>query len=276
MLIQSEGIITGYARKGYICNNIVKSVKYIISQYPDSYGGIYSVHAEVTVTDIPYHAPTYSEGSYVPTFVPSVEPSFVPSVTPSIKPTVAPTFNPTATPSIIPASLTLQPSVIPTYIPTCSPTVIPTITPTFIPTYSPTYRPTLSPTSTAYPAASWSGEGQSTGCQVSFQQSFGVFFQSIYNTDRSADNGNLVTRLRSGNPGYLQSSSIIYGVPDSTNNTVTVISEFITGLTVPSPMSHYDQTQPLLFGKGKIRLYILSLFSIVLLMTRCTFIFYTN
>jgi hypothetical protein len=64
---------------------------------------------------------------------------------------------------------------------------------------------------------------------VSFHQSFAVKYASTNSASLSSENGNLVIRERSGNPGYQMGKPVLYGFLNGTN----VISELISGLTVP-------------------------------------------
>ncbi len=60
-------------------------------------------------------------------------------------------------------------------------------------------------------------------------QSFGIKYVSVNSEGKSSDNGNLVTRARSGNPGYILGKPVLYGFANSTKT----IDELISGLTAP-------------------------------------------
>ncbi len=75
-------------------------------------------------------------------------------------------------------------------------------------------------------------------------QYFEVGFSSVdtYDSKSTSTNGNEVTRARSGNPGYLQGKPVLYGYDSSG------INELITGLTIPSSLTSYDDSASSLFG----------------------------
>lgn len=64
--------------------------------------------------------------------------------------------------------------------------------------------------------------------EASLTQSFGVEFASANTAARSSSNGNLVTRVKSGNPGYQQGLPVLLGYRNG-----SVIAETIEGFTVP-------------------------------------------
>lgn len=76
-----------------------------------------------------------------------------------------------------------------------------------------------------------------------FMQSFSVDFNGAF-TGTAASNtvGNVVTRDRSGNPGYIMGKPVLYGTLSS-----SVILESIAGLTVPSPLFATSTTSNTLF-----------------------------
>ena len=66
-----------------------------------------------------------------------------------------------------------------------------------------------------------------------------------------------VCRQRSGNPGYLQGSNVLFGVFTATTTTTTssttttnTINEVIGGFSVPAPWTNYDTNNPTNFGKS--------------------------
>jgi hypothetical protein len=65
---------------------------------------------------------------------------------------------------------------------------------------------------------------------VAMSQAFAVSFQSNKSAAASAANGNLVTRQRSGNPGYLMGMPVLYGVLNG-----SVMAELVQGFTLPIP-----------------------------------------
>lgn len=64
-------------------------------------------------------------------------------------------------------------------------------------------------------------------------QTFGIDFFNNGSVTSSQTYGNQVQRIRSGNPGYLMGSSILYGTLDPSG---VVIDESISGFEVPSPI----------------------------------------
>lgn len=69
-----------------------------------------------------------------------------------------------------------------------------------------------------------------SGRTLSIPFTYSVDFVSASTTSQSTTNGNKVERDRSGNPGYNMGKPIIYGTLN------TIVEEWITGLTIPSPL----------------------------------------
>ena len=86
--------------------------------------------------------------------------------------------------------------------------------------------------------------------QVTIKQTFGVTFQSADATRSTDVNGNLVYRPRSGNPGYLQGTPVLYGVyqPAVAFGKKGTVLEQIGGLTVPAPLVSFDSARIGQFG----------------------------
>jgi len=79
------------------------------------------------------------------------------------------------------------------------------------------------------------------------RQSFSVQFVSSSNSQVSAANGNLDTRQRSGNPGYVVGKPVLFGHASTANKVVYPASG---GLQVPSPLSPFNAANPQGFGSG--------------------------
>jgi tectonic-1/3 len=74
-------------------------------------------------------------------------------------------------------------------------------------------------------------------------------FHSQDVSQASIPNGNLVPRVRSGNPGYYLGAPVLFGYLDATVS--STVKEVISGMTIPSPLVNYDATAPVNFGKAK-------------------------
>eukprot|EP00600_Ochromonadales_sp_CCMP1393_P013967 CAMPEP_0175006020 /NCGR_PEP_ID=MMETSP0005-20121125/5631_1 /TAXON_ID=420556 /ORGANISM="Ochromonas sp., Strain CCMP1393" /LENGTH=591 /DNA_ID=CAMNT_0016261319 /DNA_START=427 /DNA_END=2199 /DNA_ORIENTATION=+ len=85
----------------------------------------------------------------------------------------------------------------------------------------------------------------STGTAVTVEQCFSVEFDSADATLQTSDNGNLVERYRSGNPGYLMGKPVLYGSLSG-----TVIESLVDGMTVPTALLSYDGSNPVDYGKS--------------------------
>lgn len=80
-------------------------------------------------------------------------------------------------------------------------------------------------------------------------QTFSALFHSQDSTQVSIPNGNLVPRVRSGNPGYYLGSPVLFGSLDASVS--STVDEFVDGMTIPSPITKFDATSPANFGLAK-------------------------
>lgn len=70
-----------------------------------------------------------------------------------------------------------------------------------------------------------------------FVQTFGIEFNGAFTGAAvSSSAGNIVSRSRSGNPGYIMGKPVLYG---TMTGSATVITEQVAGLVVPSPLTDY-------------------------------------
>lgn len=83
-------------------------------------------------------------------------------------------------------------------------------------------------------------------------QSFSVSFVSAFSGTASAANGNIVTRSRSGNPGYIIGKPVLNGEIQGADSTtgLKTISQSIDGLQVPSSVIPFDASLSSTFGTG--------------------------
>lgn len=72
----------------------------------------------------------------------------------------------------------------------------------------------------------------STDTKIVTTQAFGISFESSSTGSRSTQNGNLVARKRSGNPGYIIGLPVLYAYTNG-----SVMAELKTGLTLPKSSS---------------------------------------
>lgn len=87
---------------------------------------------------------------------------------------------------------------------------------------------------------------------VTIKQTFGVSFQSVDTSKITDVNGNLVYRPRSGNPGYLQGTPVLYGVyqPSAALDKKGTVLEQVGGFTVPAPLVSFDTAGAGQFGRS--------------------------
>jgi hypothetical protein len=87
-----------------------------------------------------------------------------------------------------------------------------------------------------------------TKTAINIIQSFSGSFESI-NSDSDVftkTNGNIVQRIRSGNPGYLTGLPILFGTLDAVSEETIVQAK--EGLKISSSLTHYKADEPDIFG----------------------------
>ena len=84
------------------------------------------------------------------------------------------------------------------------------------------------------------------------RQTFSVTFRSSFTGTSTADNGNLVTRMRSGNPGYIMGKPVLFGSLNgaASGTTLQTVGQTVDGMQVPSPLNTYMETDKTAFGQG--------------------------
>ena len=85
-----------------------------------------------------------------------------------------------------------------------------------------------------------------------YQQTFKVEFLSDSSISPSQSTGNIVTRERSGNPGYIIGRPVLFGSgfynSSVSSTTPEYILEYVNGLAISTPFLAYDMNDPASFG----------------------------